>query len=68
MLAQARIERNLKQVDLAKALAVPQKTISLIENGRRRVDALELLAIEHAIGFGPLELIALVHRELYLRD
>lgn len=68
MLAQARIERALKQVDLAKALDIPQKTISLIESGRRRVDALELMAIERAIGFGPLVLIGQIHKELFLRD
>jgi transcriptional regulator with XRE-family HTH domain len=47
------------------ALDVPQKTISLIENGRRRVDALELMAIEQALGFEPLALIGQVRGELF---
>ena len=65
ILAQARIARNIKQIDLAVVLDVPQKTISLIESGRRRVDALELLAIEQALGFEPLALIARIRGELF---
>lgn len=65
MLAQARTARNIKQIDLAVALNVPQKTISLIENGRRRVDALELMAIEQALGFEPLALIGQIRGELF---
>jgi len=68
MLAQARIARNIKQIDLAVALDIPQKTVSLIENGRRRVDALELMAIEQALGFEPLALIGQIRGELIKRS
>lgn len=42
-LKNARIEAGLKQEDIAKLMNLPISAISVIENGKRGVDVLELL-------------------------
>ena len=44
-LKKARIEAGLKQKDLAKCLGIPVSAVSLLENGIRGVDVLELTLI-----------------------
>jgi len=56
MVAEERLVRGLTQTELAAALSTQQKVISNIENGRRRIDLFELLAIERALGMVPLRL------------
>ena len=42
LLRQARREAGLTQVEVAKALDIPQQHVSRIETGDRRIDPLEL--------------------------
>ena len=42
LLRQIRTEAGLRQVDVAKALGVPQSYVSNYESGERRMDVLEL--------------------------
>ncbi len=42
-LKQARIEAGLKQEDIAKLMKLPISAISVIENGKRNVDVVELV-------------------------
>lgn len=57
----ARRDAGLTQTELGARMGVGQKFISTIEIGGRRVDALELLAFERALG---LEKFALLKRIL----
>ena len=61
----ARRDAGLTQTELGARMGVGQKFISMIEIGGRRVDALELLAFERALG---LEKFALLKRVLMCGD
>jgi transcriptional regulator with XRE-family HTH domain len=58
MLAKARKDAKLTQVQLASRLHRRQAFISRIERGERRVDVVEFLDLAHAIGFDPSKFIA----------
>ena len=48
-----REEAGLKQADVAAKLGRHQPFVSNIENGQRRVDVVEFLALAAVIGFDP---------------
>ncbi|PCG15923.1 MULTISPECIES: helix-turn-helix domain-containing protein [Sphingomonas] len=56
LLAQARRDAGITQVELARTLGKPQPFVSLIERGERRVDVVEFCEIARAIGWRPLDL------------
>lgn len=61
----ARRHAGLSQTELGARMGVGQKFISIVETGARRVDALELLVFERALG---LEKFALLKRILTCGD
>lgn len=67
-LAAARKQAGLSQNALGKRLGVGQKIISVIELGARRVDFLELLAFERALGLKPLDLARRVLAAINVAD
>lgn len=58
VLAEARIEANLTQKQLAQKLRKPQSFVSNFESGQRRVDILELVRIADALGCDPQQLLS----------
>ncbi|WP_292960266.1 helix-turn-helix domain-containing protein [Novosphingobium sp. UBA1939] len=56
-----RYETGLTQTQLAQRMGATQKFVSLIETGARRVDVLELFAIERALGLKPLALVERIY-------
>ena len=50
ILAMARKEKGVTQVEMARRLNKPQSFVSSYESGQRRVDVLELLKIAQALG------------------
>ncbi len=57
LLRTLRQEANLRQVDVANALDVPQRYVSKYESGERRLDLVELGAVAEALDI-PLLVIA----------
>lgn len=53
----ARRDAGLTQTELGTRMGIGQKLVSIIETGARRVDALELLAFERALGLERLTLL-----------
>jgi transcriptional regulator with XRE-family HTH domain len=49
-LREARREAGMSQVQVAEALGVPQKFVSKIETGERRIDPLELQELAELYG------------------
>ncbi len=49
ILSQARKDRGVTQVEMARRLGKPQSFVSSYEAGQRRVDVLELLRIAQAL-------------------
>lgn len=49
LLREARVEAGLTQVELAKALHMPQSFVSKYESGERRLDLLELRDVCQAL-------------------
>lgn len=57
LLKEARIEANLRQVDVALLLSKPQSYVAKIESGERGLDVIEALDYCAAINFDPLNLV-----------
>ena len=57
LLAEARQNVGLTQQDLAKKLNKPQSFIAKYENGERRLDVVEFIAIARALGADPVRLL-----------
>lgn len=53
LLREARLEKGLKQADLAAKLGVPQSYISKYESGERRLDVIEFIDLCEALGIDP---------------
>lgn len=49
----ARKDADMTQAEVAERLGCPQSVIAKYENGERRVDVVEFLALAKAIGFDP---------------
>ena len=58
LLAKARKDAKLTQVQVAARLHRRQAYISRIERGERRVDVVEFIDLARAIGFDPAKFIA----------
>ncbi len=63
-LVAVRKDAGVTQVELAERLGKPQQFISKIENGDRRVDLIEFVAVCRALRVDPKEAFALVLRRL----
>lgn len=61
-LTDARRERGLTQVDLARKLRRPQSFVSKYERGERRLDVVEFLDVASALGIDAAALIAELER------
>lgn len=57
-LVKARRSAGLRQIDVAERLGKPQSFVSKVEKRERHLGVIELIAMAHAIGVGPTELIA----------
>lgn len=64
ILRQARIEKGLRQEDLARLLGRRQSFISDIESGQRRVDIVELRHLCHHLGLSLSEFVARWERSM----
>ena len=53
LMAEIRREAGVTQVDLAAALGKPQSFVSKIENGERRLDLIEMIAVADALKVAP---------------
>jgi transcriptional regulator with XRE-family HTH domain len=60
VLREAREAASVTQVELAKRLGRDQSTISLLEQGQRRVDVIEFIRLAEALNIDPVELFASV--------
>lgn len=57
LLAQARAEAGLTQLQVATRVQRPQSFVSKYENGERQLDVIEFVAVCKAIGVPPSELV-----------
>lgn len=57
ILAAARLERGLTQIELADRLGKPQSYVSKIERGERRIDVVEFCALAEALRIAPSSLL-----------
>lgn len=57
VLVLARENKGLKQSDVAATLGLPASYLSKVENGTRRLDAIEFIRIAEAIEVDPANLI-----------
>jgi transcriptional regulator with XRE-family HTH domain len=64
VLVQAREARGLKQSEVAARLGMPASYLSKIENGTRRLDAIELIHIAEALDADPAEIVRELQRQL----
>lgn len=64
LLRQVRLERGVKQTDLMQKLRIDQSTISRIETGDRRLDAIELRNYCLALGISFPEFVAMLEASL----
>ncbi len=64
LLRSSRQDAGLTQEDVAGALGVHQSYVSKYENGERRLDVVELLAVCSAIGVPPTKFIDSLRRRL----
>lgn len=64
VIAEARERAGIRQSAAAERLGLPPSYLSKIENGTRRLDVVELLAIAEAIETDPAEIVAELQREL----
>lgn len=56
-LVDKRVKAGLTQIDLAQRLGKNQSYVSKYENGERRLDLVEFLAVTQAIGANPFDII-----------
>jgi ribosome-binding protein aMBF1 (putative translation factor) len=59
-LVDARKSAGLGQDDLADRLKCHQSLVARLESGERRIDVVELVVLARAIGFDPVEILAIV--------
>lgn len=64
LMAQIRKEKGVTQVDLAGAINKPQSFISKIENGERRLDLIEMIAIADALDVEPSAVLRRLEKQI----
>jgi transcriptional regulator with XRE-family HTH domain len=64
LMADIRKEMKKTQTEVANALEKPQSFISKIENGERRMDLIEMIAIADAIGVPPKQILERLESEI----
>lgn len=57
LLRQAREDAELRQIDVAESLGVPQSYVAKVESGERKITFIEVLDLCNAIGLDPQDLI-----------
>ena len=57
-LIKARKSRALTQTQVAKRLGRPQSFVAKYENGERRLDVVELIAVAKILGIDPAKVVA----------
>jgi transcriptional regulator with XRE-family HTH domain len=57
LLRQAREDAELRQIDVAESLGVPQSYVAKVESGERKITFIEVLDLCKAIGLDPQDLI-----------
>lgn len=57
LLAEARAEAGLTQLQVAKLVKRPQSFVSKYENGERQLDVIEFVSICKAIGVSPSTIV-----------
>jgi transcriptional regulator with XRE-family HTH domain len=67
VLVRARERAGLKQSDVAARLGLPASYLSKIENGTRRLDAIELIQIAEAMEIDPAEIVRDLEKTLRKR-
>jgi DNA-binding Xre family transcriptional regulator len=63
-LRELRLQKGLRQEDLAKRLGTPQSFVSKYEAGERRLDLLEVREICIALDISPVEFIGVLEKRL----
>ncbi|HHD7242095.1 TPA: helix-turn-helix domain-containing protein [Enterobacter cloacae] len=56
-LRSARIDQGITQTQLAESLGKPQSFIAKVENGERRLDVIEFVAIARLLSLDPAEIL-----------
>lgn len=64
LMADIRKEQNITQTDLALSLGKPQSFISKIENGERRLDLIEMIAIADAMDVEPSDILDRLEQQI----
>lgn len=64
LLRELRLQKGLRQGDLAKRLGAPQSFVSKFEAGERRLDLLEIRAICNALDVSFVEFVKTLERKL----
>lgn len=64
VLVKAREAKGLKQSEVAERLGLPASYLSKVENGTRRLDAIELVRVAEAMGVDPADIVRDLQREL----
>jgi ribosome-binding protein aMBF1 (putative translation factor) len=64
VLIRTREARGLKQAEVAARLGLPASYLSKIENGTRRLDAIELIRIAEAMNTDPADIVRELQQEL----
>jgi transcriptional regulator with XRE-family HTH domain len=64
VLVRIRERKGLKQSEVAGRLGLPASYLSKIENGTRRLDAIELIRIGDAMGVDPADIMRELQNEL----
>ena len=57
MLKDARLERGLRQLDVALALGRPQSYVAKVESGERKVDCIDVIDFCNVVKLDPVKLV-----------
>ena len=57
MLKDARLERGLRQLEVALALGRPQSYVAKVESGERKVDCIDVIDFCNVVKLDPVKLV-----------